>query len=217
MLFMIDARAGALPADRAFADLVRRSGKPAIVVANKAEGRAAAAGVLEAYALGLGDPVAISAEHGEGLADLFEALRAALPEATADAEAETASRRSGGEAGTAPDPRRRRRPAELRQVDAGEPAARRGAPADRARGRHHPRHHRGRADWHGRASACTTPPGMRRRAAHPGEAREALGRRRAQRHPLRRGGGAADGRAERRSRSRTCASPTSSSARAGRW
>jgi GTP-binding protein len=92
VFFLVDARAGATPADRAFADLVRRSGKPAIVVANKSEGRAAEAGVLEAYALGLGDPVAISAEHGEGLAGLYDALRAALPEATAedeDAEATT--------------------------------------------------------------------------------------------------------------------------------
>jgi GTP-binding protein len=82
VFFMVDARSGPVPDDRAFADLVRRSGKPAIVVANKAEGRAGEAGVLEAYALGLGEPVAISAEHGEGLADLFEALRAALPAAT---------------------------------------------------------------------------------------------------------------------------------------
>jgi GTP-binding protein len=82
VFFMVDARSGPVPDDRAFADLVRRSGKPAIVVANKAEGRAGEAGVLEAYALGLGEPVAISAEHGEGLADLFEALRAALPTAT---------------------------------------------------------------------------------------------------------------------------------------
>jgi len=98
ILFLIDARAGALPADRAFADLVRRSGKPAILVANKCEGRAAGAGVLEAYELGLGEPVAISAEHGEGLADLYEALQAALPEATVPpAEAETAAVDSGGE------------------------------------------------------------------------------------------------------------------------
>ena len=91
-MFLVDARAGATPADRAFADLVRRSGKPAIVVANKSEGRAAEAGVLEAYALGLGDPVAISAEHGEGLAGLYDALRTALPEATAEDEnAETAT------------------------------------------------------------------------------------------------------------------------------
>ena len=83
IFFMLDARAGPVPDDRVFADLVRRSGKPAIVVANKAEGKAGVAGVIEAYALGLGEPVAISAEHGEGLADLFEALRVALPAATA--------------------------------------------------------------------------------------------------------------------------------------
>jgi GTP-binding protein len=82
VFFLFDAKAGPLPADRAFADLVRRSGKPAIVVANKAEGKSAGAGVIEAYALGLGEPVAISAEHGEGMADLFEALRETLPEAT---------------------------------------------------------------------------------------------------------------------------------------
>ncbi|MGC2124905.1 MAG: ribosome biogenesis GTPase Der [Xanthobacteraceae bacterium] len=86
VLFLIDARAGATPADRAFAALVRKSGKPAILVANKSEGRAGAAGALEAYALGLGEPVAISAEHNEGLADLYDALRTALPEATAERE-----------------------------------------------------------------------------------------------------------------------------------
>ena len=82
VLFLVDARAGAIPADRVFADLVRKSGKPAIVVANKSEGRAAEGGALEAYALGLGEPVAISAEHGEGLTGLYEALREALPQAT---------------------------------------------------------------------------------------------------------------------------------------
>jgi len=86
ILFLVDARAGATPVDRTFADLVRKSGKPAILVANKSEGRAGEAGALESYALGLGDPVAISAEHGEGLADLYDALRAALPEATAEAD-----------------------------------------------------------------------------------------------------------------------------------
>jgi len=86
VLFLLDARAGATAADRAFADLVRKSGKPAIVVANKSEGRGGAAGALEGYALGLGEPVAISAEHGEGLADLYDALRRALPEATAEPE-----------------------------------------------------------------------------------------------------------------------------------
>ena len=84
ILFLIDARAGATASDRAFADMVRKSGKNAILVANKSEGRAGEAGALEAYALGLGDPVAISAEHGEGLAGLYEALRAALPEPIAE-------------------------------------------------------------------------------------------------------------------------------------
>jgi GTP-binding protein len=86
VLFLIDARVGLTPADRGFADLVRRSGKPAILVANKSEGRAGEAGALEAYGLGLGEPVALSAEHGEGLADLYDALRAALPDATAERE-----------------------------------------------------------------------------------------------------------------------------------
>jgi len=86
VLFLVDAREGPNLADRAFANLVRRLGKPAIVVANKSEGRAGEAGALEAYALGLGDPVAISAEHGEGLADLYDALRAALPDATTPPE-----------------------------------------------------------------------------------------------------------------------------------
>ena len=91
VLFVVDARAGATPADRAFADLVRKSGKPTVLVANKGEGRAGEAGALEAYALGLGEPVLISAEHGEGLAGLYDALRAALPDATARPEREEAS------------------------------------------------------------------------------------------------------------------------------
>jgi GTP-binding protein len=95
VFFLIDARSGPLPADKSFAELVRRSGKPVIVVANKSEGKAGEAGAAEAYALGLGDPVAISAEHGEGLANLYDALRAALPEATdmpAADESETETR-----------------------------------------------------------------------------------------------------------------------------
>ena len=83
VFFLIDARAGIVPDDRVFANLLRRAGKPSILVANKAEGRTGASGVYEAFALGLGDPVAISAEHGEGLADLYDALRAAAPEKTA--------------------------------------------------------------------------------------------------------------------------------------
>jgi GTP-binding protein len=83
VLFLIDARAGIVPDDRVFANVLRRAGKPAILVANKAEGRSGSAGAYEAFDLGLGEPVAISAEHGEGLADLYDALRAALPAQTA--------------------------------------------------------------------------------------------------------------------------------------
>ncbi|MBB3019858.1 GTP-binding protein [Microvirga lupini] len=74
ILFVIDARVGILPADRPFAEMVRRSGKPVILIANKAEGAGGMAGAYEAFGLGLGDPVPLSAEHGEGMADLFEAL-----------------------------------------------------------------------------------------------------------------------------------------------
>src|SRR5882757_8317361 len=88
IFFLIDARVGPTPADGAFADLVRRSGKPAILVANKTEGRAGRSGVFDAYALGLGEPVPVSAEHGEGLVDLYDALRAALPGQTAEPPAE---------------------------------------------------------------------------------------------------------------------------------
>jgi GTPase len=82
VLFLIDARAGIVPDDRVFANLLRRSGKPTILVANKTESRRGVAGAYEAFELGLGDPVAISAEHGEGLSDLYDAMRAAAPEKT---------------------------------------------------------------------------------------------------------------------------------------
>ena len=75
VLFVIDARAGILPADRPFAEMARRSGKPVIVLANKAEGGAGMPGAYDAFSLGLGDPVPFSAEHGEGLSDLFDALQ----------------------------------------------------------------------------------------------------------------------------------------------
>ena len=73
-LFTIDARAGVTPLDEEIARWLRASTVPVILLANKVEGRAAESGLLECYALGFGEPVAISAEHGEGLADLFEAL-----------------------------------------------------------------------------------------------------------------------------------------------
>src|SRR5918998_256844 len=74
-LFLIDAREGVTPLDEEIARWLRVETTPVVVVANKAEGRSGEAGTLDAYRLGLGDPLAISAEHGEGIADLFEALR----------------------------------------------------------------------------------------------------------------------------------------------
>jgi GTP-binding protein len=100
IFFLIDARVGLTPADRYFAQLVRRADKPIILVANKAEGRVGEAGTYEAFGLGLGDPVAISAEHGEGLGELYDALVTALPELTApaaDAEADAAEHPVFGE------------------------------------------------------------------------------------------------------------------------
>jgi GTP-binding protein len=80
LMFVIDARAGLTPTDRAFADFARRAGKPVLLLANKSEGKHGDAGAMEAYALGLGDPIQISAEHGEGLGELYDALRTLLPE-----------------------------------------------------------------------------------------------------------------------------------------
>ncbi|WP_066555525.1 ribosome biogenesis GTPase Der [Croceicoccus bisphenolivorans] len=73
-LFVIDSRAGLTPLDEEIARYLQRSSVPITVIANKAEGKAGDSGIFEAYSLGLGDPVALSAEHGEGIADLFEAL-----------------------------------------------------------------------------------------------------------------------------------------------
>ncbi len=80
LMFVFDARAGLTPTDRAFADFARRANKPVVLVANKSEGKAGEAGAMESYALGLGDPIPISAEHGEGLSDLYDALRVLMPE-----------------------------------------------------------------------------------------------------------------------------------------
>jgi GTP-binding protein len=80
LMFVVDARAGLTPSDRAFADFARRANKPVVLVANKSEGKQGDAGAMEAYALGLGEPIQISAEHGEGLSELYDALRALMPE-----------------------------------------------------------------------------------------------------------------------------------------
>ena len=73
-LFLIDGRAGVTPLDEEIARWLRASGHPVILAVNKAEGSQADSGIMESYSLGLGEPIAISAEHGEGLADLFEGL-----------------------------------------------------------------------------------------------------------------------------------------------
>ena len=86
LMFVIDARAGLTPNDRAFADFARRANKPVVLVANKSEGRHGDAGAMESYALGLGEPIQISAEHGEGLSDLYDALRALMPEPVEESE-----------------------------------------------------------------------------------------------------------------------------------
>ncbi|CFW97627.1 GTPase involved in ribosome synthesis and maintenance [Candidatus Filomicrobium marinum] len=78
VLFVIDARDGVTEADKAFAQIVRRSGRPTILVANKCEGRAGQDGFFEGFELGLGAPVPISAEHGEGIADLVDDVMSAL-------------------------------------------------------------------------------------------------------------------------------------------
>jgi len=84
-LFMVDAREGLTPLDEEIGRWLRAEATPVILVANKAEGRAAESGILEAYRLGLGDPIALSAEHGEGVADLFEALLPLIERDDADA------------------------------------------------------------------------------------------------------------------------------------
>ena len=73
-LFMIDARVGITPTDELFAEILRKRAKHVILAANKGEGRAADAGVIEAYSLGLGEPLRLSAEHGEGMSDLLAVL-----------------------------------------------------------------------------------------------------------------------------------------------
>jgi len=79
-LFLIDARAGVTPLDESFATMLRRAGKPVILVANKVEGRQGDAGFYDAYSMGFGEPVPISAEHGEGMADLRDAIVEAVGE-----------------------------------------------------------------------------------------------------------------------------------------
>ena len=80
VFFVIDARVGITPIDRMFAEKIRKFGRPVRVIANKAEARMADAGVMESYSLGFGEPIAISAEHGEGIEGIYDAVAELLPE-----------------------------------------------------------------------------------------------------------------------------------------
>lgn len=91
ILFMIDAKAGVTPLDERFAQVLRRAGKDVHLIGNKAEGKSAEPGLLEAYNLGFGEPVALSAEHGQGLADLHAIVSKAVDAAAEKAQAEAPS------------------------------------------------------------------------------------------------------------------------------
>ncbi|MBO1325936.1 ribosome biogenesis GTPase Der [Acetobacter sp. TBRC 12305] len=103
ILFCIDARSGITPADEHFAQWIRRQNRPVLLLANKAEGRQGTASALEAYALGLGEPVALSAEHGEGVTDLMWEIAERLPpEHASEDSAENAPDTDGDEEDTRP-------------------------------------------------------------------------------------------------------------------
>ncbi len=158
-LFMIDARAGVMPADRVFADDPAQGGPAGDPRRQQGRGQAGGAGLIEAYELGLGEPLALSAEHGEGMGDLLSVLMPVAEEFAdrAATEAEQAPevdvdlagrdrriRRCGSGEGLGPERQeavadRRGRPSERRKVDADQQDPGRRAAADRARGRHHPR------------------------------------------------------------------------------
>src|ERR1700753_1660074 len=86
LMFVIDGRAGLTPNDRTFADHARRANKPVLLLANKSEGKHGELGAMESYALGLGDPIQISAEHGEGMGELYDALVELVPATPDDDE-----------------------------------------------------------------------------------------------------------------------------------
>ena len=162
VLLVIDARAGLVAGDEELADILRRSRRPVLVLANKVDDTAHEAGALELHGLGLGDPISVSALHGRGTGDLLDAVVERLPPPDADdeidEEASDARRR---------DPGRHPRPPERRQVVARErhprPAARdrrANAGDDPRRDRHDLRARRAAvpADRHGRPSPQAPPP-----------------------------------------------------------
>src|SRR3954452_12776001 len=102
LFFVIDARMGLTSNDRAFADFARKANKPVMLVTNKSEGKHGDAGAMEAFALGLGDPIQISAEHGEGLGELYDALRELMPEPVEEEDVEDDEPLTEEEAATRP-------------------------------------------------------------------------------------------------------------------
>ena len=102
LFFVIDARMGLTPNDRAFADFARKANKPVLLVANKSEGKHGDIGAMESFALGLGDPIQISAEHGEGLGELYDALAKLMPEPVEEDEDEDDAPLTEEEAATRP-------------------------------------------------------------------------------------------------------------------
>lgn len=101
-LLMIDARAGVTPLDAYFANLLRKGKTPVLIVANKCESGAGRNGVYEAFGLGFGDPIAVSAEHGEGLGDLYDALMPFDPATPEEIDARYAAADEGAELSTSP-------------------------------------------------------------------------------------------------------------------
>ena len=139
IFFMIDARAGPTPVDRDFADVARKSGKPIVLIANKSEGTAGEAGRLDAYCTW---PWRADPDLGRARRGHVRSLRCLACFGAGRTCPGTGRRRVRP---AAPDPRRHCRPSQRREIDADQPADRRGAAAYRTGGRHHARCHRCRA------------------------------------------------------------------------
>ena len=190
---------GVTPADRHFAQWLRRQGRPVLLVANKAEGRSARSSVLDAFELGLGEPVAVSAEHGEGISDLMAEIADRLPEAGGEPEADEAGRPLKlaivGRPNAGKSTLLNRLLGEERMLTGPEPGLTRDAVAVVL------------ADRDGPIELVDTA-GLRRQGADRGAAGEAVGRRGDRRAEDGRGGGAGGGRRPRACTTRTCRSPS---------